>query len=101
MIESSVLEWLMEMRKRGAVVRTGGDKNLSLSRRDFEAYMLVEADGLELLNVLESGAYREAEERALVNVAPSPQGVIFFRVPDWRALVTFLRAASRGLSGTD
>lgn len=84
-----VIDAMRFYREKGVEVSTDAPP-MTFSRAMFETLMLVEADGLELLRKLESGAHREAECRGLVHAYSGPSGVCF-DVKDWRALVEFLR----------
>jgi hypothetical protein len=90
-MHQKILEYLTEMRSLGAEVSTKGEQDLDLSRKELEAYLLLEHDGIALLTSLED-CHREAERLGLVRGYRVPSGVRF-SVPDWGKLRLYLRGA--------
>ncbi len=95
MISAHVLDYLKEMRRLGVTVRTAGGTNLNLSRKELEAYTLIEHDGAEVLRALESWAWKDAMYAGLIDFRREADGVHFL-IPDWQRLLGFLRGVTGG-----
>lgn len=89
MIPKAVIDYLDEMRKHGATVRSRGNSNLRLTRKDIEGLLVIEADGVTLCKTLANHC-REVEREKLCSCKREPAGLMF-TVPDWRKFVAFLR----------
>lgn len=65
-------------------------KNLTLTKEQFMGKMLLEEDGVGLLDLLESGEWRVVERMGMIN-GYVKDGKPYFDVPRWNNLVAHLR----------
>jgi hypothetical protein len=74
----------------GGTDETAETVDLHLTREEFMARMLLEADGQALLDLMEDGEWRVCERLGLTN-AYLAEGNSFIDVPRWNNLLTHLR----------
>jgi len=65
-------------------------QNLTLTKEEFFFKMLLEDNGIELLDLLERGEWKVAERMGLIN-GYIKDGAPFFDIPRWKNLVAHLR----------
>jgi hypothetical protein len=74
----------------GGTDETAETVDLHLTREEFMARMLLEADGQSLLDIMEDGEWRVCERLGLTNAYFS-EGTAYIDVPRWNNLVSHLR----------